>query len=209
MFRNKSNGKTSLRRTSVNHKRCFGFVSDISTKLTPKEAREFEYGLLDSTCYEEERKEYFKGIAGIRSLRVIEFIGKFKPVEEKIAKLDELDRQFTQLQATLDRLLKCCQAYQKLAKSETPSVRRASSVDEEPFALKIKKDLKEIETSWAHTFVEGNLKKLHDLLAIIGLEEHEVNLSYAIQSWVISAETCFVPSEKKLGCCLRLGNCFS
>lgn len=124
-----SKGKTSLRRTSINHKRCFGFASDVSTKLTPKEAREHEYGLLDSTCYDEERKEYYRILAAIRNLRVVEFIGKFKPIEEKIAKLDELSRQFADLQAALTRLLKSCQTYQELAKSETLSVRKTPSAD--------------------------------------------------------------------------------
>lgn len=62
-------------------------MSDISTKLSPKEAKEFEYGLLDSTCYEAERQEYYKSLTSIRDLRVIEFMGKFKPIEEKITKL--------------------------------------------------------------------------------------------------------------------------
>lgn len=165
--------------------------------------------MLDSTCYDEERKEYYKILASIRNLRVVEFIGRFRPIEEKIARLDELNRQFVELQATLGRLLKCCQAYQELAKNETQAVRKVEIENEEPFALKIKKDLKEMETAWVQLFIEGSLRRLHDVLSIAGLEEHEVNLEYGIQSWIVMAEGCFVPPQKKLGCCLRVTTCLT
>jgi hypothetical protein len=55
-------------------------LSELSNKLTPKEMRELEYGFLLSTCYEIERTEYLKGIAAIRNLRVVEFMGKYKPI---------------------------------------------------------------------------------------------------------------------------------
>jgi hypothetical protein len=96
MLRNNSIRNVGSRRISSHSKRCFG-SSELSTKLTPKEARELEYGLLDSTCYENERMEYLKGIVAIRNLRVVEFMGKYKPVEEKISRLEELKRQFQEL----------------------------------------------------------------------------------------------------------------
>ena len=73
--------------------------------------------------------------------------------------------------------------------------------------MKIKKDLKEIETSWVQVFIEGSLHRLHNVLVIAGLEDHEVDLAYNIQSWIMTAEICFVPQVKKRSCCMRLTSC--
>lgn len=72
------------------------------------------------------------------------------------------------------------------------------------FAKEIKLELQDIEMTWSEVFHQGSLKRLNQVISLAGLDEHQVDMTFDMNKWLLDAEEYFRSIKRSGSCCFNM-----